>query len=84
MEQLHPVRPKWYEIGLQLGLPSGDLDTIRDNDSDAQCRNREMLKLWLANAECPTLEALSRALRTKAVGESRLGFSILNTQLEAG
>ena len=82
VELLHPVRPKWYETGLQLGLPSGDLDAIRDDSSDAQCHNREMLKQWLAGAERPTLKAISIALRTKAVGESRLGLSILSTPLE--
>ena len=82
MELLHPVRSKWYEIGLQLGLPSGDLDAIRDKNSDAH--NREMLKQWLADAQRPTLKAISTALRTKAVGERRLGLSILSTPLEAG
>jgi len=82
VELLHPVRAKWYEIGLQLRLHSGDLDAIKDSSSDAH--HMEMLKLWLAKNQSPTLKALSTALRTNAVGESRLGLSILSPPLKAG
>ena len=82
MELLHPVRAKWYEVGLQLGLHSGDLDAIKDSGSDAY--HREVLKLWLAGNQSPTLKALSTALRTNTVGESRLGLSILSPPLKAG
>ena len=81
MELLHSVKAKWYQIGLQLGLHSGDLDTIRYSSSDA---DQEMLKLWLAKNQSPTLKALSTALRTNAVGESRLGLSILSPTMNAG
>ena len=83
MELLHPVRVKWYQIGLQLGLHSGDLDAIRDSGSDAY-PYQEMLKQWLAKNQSPTLKALSTALRTNAVGERRLGLSILSPPLKAG
>jgi len=82
VELLHPVRAKWYEIGLQLGLHSGDLDAIKDSGSDSY--HRETLKLWLAKNQSPTLKALSTALRTNAVGESRFGLSILSSPLKAG
>ena len=77
VELLHPVRAKWYEIGLQLGLRSGDLNAInKDNPNDCSASCREMLKRWLAGViPCPTLKALSDALRTDTVGESRLGLS---------
>ena len=82
VELLYEVRAKWYEIGLQLELHSGDLDAIKNSSSDSYLR--EMLKLWLAENQSPTLKALSTALRTKAVGESRLGLSILSPPLKAG
>ena len=77
VEWLHPVRAKWYEIGLQLGLRSGDLDAIqRDNPTDCSASCREMLKRWLAGVNpLPILKALSDALLTNTVGESRLGLS---------
>lgn len=77
VELLHPVRAKWYEIGLQLGLRSGDLDAInKDSPSDCSASCREMLKRWLAGVNpCPTRKALSDALQTDTVGECRLGLS---------
>jgi len=77
VERLHPVRAKWYDIGLQLGLRSGDLDAInKDNPSDCSASCREMLKQWLTGVNpCPTLKALCDALQTDTVGESRLGLS---------
>jgi len=77
VELLHPVRAKWYEIGLQLGLRSGDLDAInKDSPSDCSASCREMLKRWLAGVNpYPTLKALSDALQADTVGESRLGLS---------
>ena len=72
VEQLHPVRAKWYELGLQLGLSSGDLDVIKKNrNSDASSAFMEMLKQWLAG-ENPSREALAKALQTKCVDEGRL------------
>jgi len=51
VELLHPVRAKWYDIGLQLGLRSGDLDAInKDSPIDCSASCREMLKRWLAGS----------------------------------
>jgi len=79
---LHRVRTKWYDIGLQLKLHPGDLDAInKDSPSDCSASCREMLKRWLAGVNpCPTLKALSDALQTNTVGESRLGLSSKSTK----
>ena len=79
---LHPVRAKWYDIGLQLKLHPGDLDAIQqDSPSDCNANLRETLKKWLAGVNpCPTLQALSDALQTNTVGESRLGLSSKSTK----
>ena len=72
VEGLHSARAKWYELGLQLGLPSGDLDVIQKNSSsDASSAFREMLKQWLAGAN-PSREALEKALQANSVDEGRL------------
>lgn len=75
VERLHPVQPKWYDLGLQLGIPSGNLDVIK-SDNETSAAFREMLKQWLAGKE-PSLEQLSEALQTKTVGQDWLGQDIL-------
>ena len=81
VERLYPIQPKWYELGLQLGTPSGSLDVIKKDNSETTTAFIEMLKQWLAGKE-PSLQELSKALRTKTVGQDKLGLDILDILLE--
>ena len=76
METLSDVQAKWYIIGVQLDLPSGDLDAINKDNLATSMALTSMLKLWLAGAN-PSVDVLSKALQTKIVAESRLGLEIL-------
>ena len=76
VERLHDVQPKWYDLGLQLGVPSGNLDALEKDSPESSVAFRKMLKQWLAGKE-PSLEQLSEALQTKSVGQDRLGQDIL-------
>ena len=80
VEKLYPVQPKWYELGLQLGIPLGRLDVIKKDNPETSTAFIEMLKQWLAGKE-PSLEKLSGALQTKSVGQDGLGLDILDILL---
>ena len=79
METLSDVKAKWYIIGVQLDLPSGDLDAINKDNLATSMALTSMLKLWLAGAN-PSVDVLSKALQTKIVAESRLGLEILRME----
>ena len=63
--------PKWYNLGLALGLVSDELDKIKvlHRENPNECL-REMLKVWLSrHSPRSTRKALVSALREKTVGE---------------
>lgn len=65
------VTHKWYYIGLELGLKSGDLDPIQQQSSDSLAKAREMANRWLKNALQPTWLALADALSSPTVNEAQ-------------
>ena len=71
LNELHPVRASWYNIGLLLDIPYTTLDCFKQNHSDQLNLMREMLKEWLKTAvdPRPTWEAVVRALRSPLVNE---------------
>jgi len=72
-EELIGISHKWYDIGLQLNLPVGTLDRIREQYSDPQTRLREILKNWLVSVNpYPTWRALVEVLKRRAVEEHSL------------
>ena len=70
------ARAKWYEIGLQLGVPPSSLDSIRiDGDSNGE-KLCETLKVWLKTVLKPTWQNILDALRSRAVGELKIAASV--------
>ena len=69
LNDLHPVRASWYNIGLELGIPYTTLDCFRQNHSDQSDLLREMLKHWLDAAihPHPCWAAVVKALRSPIV-----------------
>ena len=59
-EELHDVRTKWYDFGLQIKASSSDLDAIRlKNREDPQGCFRDLLSNWLKQANPkPTWEVV--------------------------
>ena len=80
LNELHPVRANWYNIGLQLNVPYTTLDSFRQLYSDPSDLLREMLKFWLKTAvdPPPTWETVVTALRSPSVNEKSVA-----AQLEA-
>ena len=83
IEELFEVNPKWYTVGLMLGLHYSTLDTIKHlyNEEDYF---REMLKSWFKHAQDCSWQALVRALTTSAVGEYALARKLERKYLHYG
>ena len=73
------ARSKWYEIGLESGLSSGMLDSIRSTNRYIvdECY-RDMIKEWLrsSSADRRSLRAISEALRSNVVGYESLAIDV--------
>lgn len=71
---LLPVRYKWFNIGLQLGVPVARLNIIEKATTRARDGLVAMLDYWMNNATDPLLswKVLVNALKTTTVGENRL------------
>ena len=77
------ARSKWYDIGLNLGLPVGTLDVIAQKNGDATDHHLDMLKHWLKGTGSePTGEALVEALKSPSVGEPQLALEVGRRLLE--
>ena len=79
VNEVFNARAKWYDIGLNLGVPVGTLNAIRvqyrDNPQDCL---REVLMVWLKAVDPqPTWKALVDALQSKAVDEGRLAKELV-------
>ena len=63
------TRAKWYNIGLELEIDPGTLDTIKNDNDNSDDRFRAMLATWLKMVQPkPTLAALAEALQSPTVG----------------
>ena len=62
------ARSKWYNLGLQLGLKTGDLDAININNKVCGDCFREVLVTWLTNEPIPSWYSLIEALKRPSVG----------------
>ena len=81
MNHLKPIASQWKAFGLQLGLSSGELDTIAATllliPGVPVAYLQEVLKRWLDRAPpFPTLTKLCDALRSSAVNQSRIALEL--------
>ena len=71
------ARVKWYNIGLELEIDIGTLDTIKANNEDIDDRFRAMLTIWLKMVQPKsTLAALAEALQSPTVGFGHLAEQV--------
>ena len=74
--KLQPVVPKWFDLGINLGIPFHKVSTIMVNNRlDKPRAFKEMLYMWLMTSPQPTWETAVKAL--KNVGEHQLAESII-------
>ena len=65
------ARARWYNIGLNLNIPSSDLEIHKELSPNEALR--EVLKTWLRQTNpVPTWSRLIEALRSPTVGEYQL------------
>jgi len=70
---LYEASAKWYDIGIELKLSIGTLDTIRKDFTCAADCLREMSIHWLKRTDpCPSWKALTKALKSPPVGKEHL------------
>ena len=74
LNALHSVSYKWSDIGLQLDVPTFQLNVIEADTTGVKKQLQAMLDYWMSNATdpLPSWEVLVDALKAPAVGESRL------------
>lgn len=68
------ARALWYNVGLQLGISSAELDDIkRKRNRDTGEYLTEMLEMWLRRSDPPpTWQELAKCLRSPSVGYEAL------------
>ena len=69
LNELHPVRATWFNIGLELGIPHTTLNSFQQMHAKPLDLMREMLMHWLDRTvdPRPTWEAVVKALRSPIV-----------------
>ena len=78
LNELHSVRLKWYNIGLELDIPYTELNCFRKMYSDPSDSLREVLICWLKTAvdPPPSWEAVVSALRSLIVNEMNVAAQL--------
>ena len=75
-EELFDIRAKSYNLGLQLKVPVGTLDSITRQYPDHSDQLRETLKAWLKTATQQKWQTIVEILRSRTIGESKLANDI--------
>ena len=73
---LHSVCYKWYNIGVQLEVPTFQLKSIERKSSDSMDQLRDTLDYWMSNDSSASWRHLVDALKAPCVIENRLGEEI--------
>ena len=84
--ELHPVKTKWYDIGLILDVPVETLEGIKtQNKDDIGACLREMLLCALKSTAIElTWKGITDALRNVVIGEGQLAVTLLNKYCPEG
>ena len=72
-KDLEEVKPRWYQLGVLLGLPVHILDGFQDNYEDLTDRLRAMLQEWLLQGNTEDYETPSWRVLVDAVEHSAGG-----------
>ena len=79
MEVIVDVSAQWYQLGVQLKVRTGTLDSIQVQFSVPKCQLLEMLKTWLTTSDNTSWKTLTDALMSRSVEASQLA-SVLETK----
>ncbi len=81
-EKLESASPRWFELGLALGLSHPDLSNIKEHNGDNQKCLREMLAKLLGTQRV-TWSLLSGGLKKKTVGLYNLADTIVGNNFHS-
>lgn len=62
LNDIFPCRAKWYNLGLQLRIDVGTLDSFKAPYGDPGDQLREVMRTWLTTSDNPTWGAMAEAL----------------------
>ena len=66
-----PYRASWKLIGIELGIDSGTLDAINENNKKVEGCLTELITSWLKNTEpTPTRAAITAVLKSEKVSSA--------------
>jgi len=71
-----PCRAKWYNLGIQLRVDMGTLESIELQYKAPGDQLREVVKAWLKSVENPTWGAMIDALKSPDINETRLASKL--------
>ena len=81
--ELYDVRDKWFDIGVQLSLDNGTLQSIKAENNSTGDALREVLTYWLKRSPMPTWGSLFKALRSRPVGAPNIVDTLLKSAIES-
>ena len=78
LKYLRPIKEKWREIGIHLGLSREELDSIAYRHQKEEKNLRSILELWLENTDTgATWMALYQVLQRNVPGGREVAETIL-------
>ena len=71
VEELHEVKVKWKQIGIQLEIPQSTLETIQQKcKDDPEEAFLQMINEWLKQITEPSWSDIVEALKSRSVGKN--------------
>ena len=83
-EALYPVRAKYTNFGLCIGVKKVDIDNIQKKQADSDERLLEILSVRLKQTPALTWDIIDKALRSPIVGELQLADTLQRTHYSKG
>ena len=74
--EIHDIRTKWLDIGVELKVKISTLKSIETRYVDPKDRLREVISEWLKANDYPTWQSLVDALRTRVIDEPKLAAEL--------
>jgi len=86
LNEIFPCCTKWFNIGAQLGVGVGILDSVKVQYFDQQYGDqlREVLKVWLKTSENPTWGVIVKTVKSHVIGEGQLAMELQQKYCSSG
>ena len=89
--EVSSLKAKYYELGIALGLPAGELDAVKSaNHHNIDHALTQVLLLWLrgksaaSETQPPTWQSLVRAVDSRTCGNHMLAMTIASRHSVSG